>query len=155
MCSWYRMLFKAKIRRLGENCRKIYLAMNFSHYPDTLWCYCKKFQLRMNTKNVRRWQLPHRMIQHHGEKQQKQMMNAQKTVVWIFSHLSRWWSPNCCQTRQHNPARETARCQKHQPKNILCGRWRMINDDDEKITTVVSLTSSLSFAQLISRCFSS
>lgn len=37
--------------------------------------------------------IPHRMIIHHNEKQQEQMMNAQETVVKILAHLARGKRP--------------------------------------------------------------
>lgn len=137
---------------------KIYLAVNSLHYPDTLWCYWKSSG--ENEQNVRRWQLqssPNRMIQHHCKKQQKKMMNAQKAVVRVFSHLSRWRCPNSGETRKHHPSREATRCQKYQPKNVLCGTWKRLMIKRLNSSRVVSLvvTSSLPCAQLISRCFSS
>lgn len=72
--------------------------------------------------------IPHGMIIHHDEEQQKQMMDAQKAVVKVFTHLTRRERPNDDQTRHHRPAGESNRCQKHQAENILSD-WRKVKSD--------------------------
>lgn len=95
------------------------LLVSLSNCFDTLWCCCKEETLEGVRVTKRDLFIPHRVVIHHDEQHQKEMMDAQKAVVEVLAHLTRRERPNDEQTCDHRPARKSRRCQKHQTKDVL------------------------------------
>lgn len=68
------------------------------------------------------------MVIHQNEQHNEEMMDAQKAVVEIFSHLSRRESPNNKQYAEHRPPGKSDWCQEYQTESVLLGvQTAMIN----------------------------
>lgn len=111
---------------------------------------------------------PNRMIEHHADEQDKQMMDAEETIVEVSSHLSGGECPDYKQTSKHCPSWEANWCQKNETKHILYwaeekkekekkvqGNDKLFIDWSNSRNDDFQFTSSLSRAQLISSSFAS